>query len=864
MIGRTLKAGSSFVRSPGAAVLSLAFASLAAPAHAADTAGAEAEEIETIVVVGSRQPVRSVTDTPAPVDVIGGEDFTNQGTTNLPDLMRTLVPSYNVNTQPISDEATFIRPANLRGLAPDQTLVFVNGKRRHRGAVIAYLGSGVSEGAQGPDIGVIPAIALERVEVLRDTASAQYGSDAIAGVINFVLKDRPGGGEVEAQWGQTYEGDGEEYRIATNVGVPITESGFANLSAQWHEAEPTVRSVPRDDEIGLIAGGNSHVRRPYAQVWGAPEVKGDYTVFLNTGLDLTDRAGFYGFGNVARRETEGGFFFRNPNSRSGVFTYDVDPDPNVEGDERRYRLARGPSCPSESDREVADPGDEFFQGYSGNCFTFNDRFPGGFTPQFMGEVSDSAATAGFRGSLGRGLAYDVSYTYGRSDMDYSIRDTVNASLGPDTPTRFDLGSYTQTEQTVNLDLASPVDVPVFASPLHAAAGVEWRNEQFEIGAGERASWERGPLAGQGFSTGANGFAGFHPNVAGKWDRSNIAGYIDLEADLLPDLTLGTMGRIEHFDEFDTTTDFKVGGLYRVNANFSVRGSAGTGFRAPTVGQVRGSKITTEFGETASGRLELRDVGTLSVTCPEAVALGAKPLEPEESVTFTAGVVAEAGPLSLAADVYNIEVEGRLGVSANNTLTDAQRRQFGDDACVPGSGELDARYFGNGFDTRTRGIDIVASVDIPTKSGFLESGETELVFVGNWTETEVTSHDPQFIDAKRILQLEKSLPKYRFNATLRHEQDRWSAFTRLNYFGPYTETHLNSERLRIDAGSEITLDAEISYRPLAGVELSVGAENILDNFPDENPHAGVAGSKYPESSPMGLAGGFYYVRGRYVF
>ena len=819
--------------------------------------GAEAEEIETIVVVGSRQPVRSVTDTPAPVDVIGGEDFTNQGTTNLPDLMRTLVPSYNVNTQPISDEATFIRPANLRGLAPDQTLVFVNGKRRHRGAVISYLGSGVSEGAQGPDIGVIPAVALERVEVLRDTASAQYGSDAIAGVINFVLKDRPGGGEVEAQWGQTYEGDGEEYRIATNVGVPITESGFANLSAQWHEAEPTVRSVRRDDEIGLIAGGNPHVRRPYAQVWGAPEVKGDYTVFLNTGLDLGERAGFYGFGNVARRETEGGFFFRNPNTRTGVFARDgnrllsdIDPDNGID------------DCQG-VDAVVED--NEFFDG--GNrpgCFNFNKRFPGGFTPQFKGVVGDSAATAGFRGSLGRSLAYDVSYTYGRSDVEYSIRDTVNGSLGPDTPTRFDLGSYTQTEQTVNLDLTHPVDVPVFASPLHAAAGVEWRNEQFEIGAGERASWERGPLADQGFSTGANGFAGFHPNVAGKWDRSNIAGYIDLEADLLPDLTLGTMGRIEHFDEFDTTADFKVGGLYRVNANFSVRGSAGTGFRAPTVGQVRGSKITTEFGETASGRLELRDVGTLSVTCPEAAALGAKPLEPEESVTFTAGVVAEAGPLSLTADVYNIEVEGRLGVSANNTLTDAQRRRFGGDACVPGSGELEARYFGNGFDTRTWGIDVVASVDIPTKSAFLESGETELVFVGNWTDTKVTSHDPQFIDPKRILQLEESLPKYRFNATLRHEQDRWSAFTRLNYFGPYTETHLNSERLRIDAGSEITLDAEISYRPLDGVELSVGAENILDNFPDENPHAGVAGSKYPESSPMGFAGGFYYVRGRYVF
>ena len=394
-------------------------------------------------MVGSRRPIRSAADTPSPVDLIEGEDFTDQGTTNLPDLMRALVPSYNVNTQPISDGATFIRPANLRGLAPDQTLVLVNGKRRHRAAVISWLGNGVSEGAQGPDISVIPAIALQRVEVLRDTASAQYGSDAIAGVINFVLKDRPDGGMVETQWGQTYEGDGEEYRIAANVGVPIAENGFANLSAQWHEAEPTVRSVQRPDAAGLIAGGNTHVRRPYAQIWGAPDVKGDYAVFLNTGLELTEQAELYAFGNVAQRETEGGFFFRNPNSRSGVFTYDRDPDPDGMNDESRYRLVSPPGCLEESSREVTDPY-EFFQpdlnaDYDG-CFSFNRRFPGGFTPQFKGEVSDSAVTAGFRGLLDWDLTYDVSYTYGRSDIDYSIRDTVNASLGPDTPTRFDLGS----------------------------------------------------------------------------------------------------------------------------------------------------------------------------------------------------------------------------------------------------------------------------------------------------------------------------------------------------------------------------------------------------------------------------------------
>ena len=833
-----MKIQSSVARLVRPAILGTLLTALAAPVDVSAEDATQVYELEDIVVVGSRRPIRSVTDSPAPVDLIGAEDFTDQGTTNLPDLMRALVPSYNINTQPISDEATFIRPANLRGFAPDQTLVFVNGKRRHRAAVITFLGNGISDGAQGPDISVIPAIALKRVEVLRDTASAQYGSDAIAGVINFVLKDRPEGGAVETQWGRTYEGDGDEYRIAMNFGVPIAERGFANLSAQWHEAEPTVRSVQHAEAAGLIAAGNTAVRQPYAQIWGAPEVSGDYTVFLNTGLELTEQADFYAFGNLASRETEGGFFFRNPDTtcagRNGVFVMRTNVDGNCE-----------------SATPLDDP-------------DFRDLFPGGFTPQFKGELSDSAGTAGFRGALDSGLTYDVSYTYGQSNIDYSIRDTVNASLGLETPTQFDLGSYTQTERTVNLDLTHPIDVPAFASSLYAATGVEWRNEQFEIGAGERASWIAGPFARTDddpprfYSVGANGYSGFSDNVAGEWDRSNMAGYVEFEADVVENLTLATMGRIEHFEEFDTTADFKFGALYRVNERLSLRGSASTGFRAPTVGQQNASKVTTEFGQQG-----LRQVATLSATCPEAAAVGAEPLEPEEALTFTAGIVAETGPVSLTADIYNIVVEDRLGVSKNTRLTDDQKNGIGSDACFPAADVLEVRYFGNGFDTRTRGIDVIASVDIPAMSAFLESGETEFVFVGNWTKTKVISHDPGFLDARRILQLEDALPKYRFNATLRHEQAGWSAFTRLNYFGPYTETFLNRTDLLIDGGSEFTLDVEATYKLMELVELSIGAENVLNNFPDENPYPSV-GAKYPESSPMGLAGGFYYVRVRHVF
>ncbi len=444
-----------------------------------------------------------------------------------------------------------------------------------------------------------------------------------------------------------------------------------------------------------------------------------------------------------------------------------------------------------------------------------------------------------------------------------MKDTVNASLGPDTPTRFDLGSYTQTEGTVNVDLTYPIDMAEFASPLHAAAGVELREEQFEIAAGERASWEAGPLAEQGFGVGANGFSGFSDTVAGTWDRSNVAGYVEFEADVVENFTLATMGRVEHFEEFDTTTDFKLGALYQMTGRVGLRGSASTGFRVPTVGQQNVANVTTSFiQDEETGLTQLTQRGTIPSTCPEAVMVGAGPLEPEEALTFTAGVVADIGPVSLTTDFYNIEVQGRLGLSADKSLNEEQKARIGDGGCFPAGDVLNFRYFGNGFDTRTRGIDLVASVDIPPATPFREGGETEFVFVGNWTKTRVTRHDPEFIDARRISQLEDALPQYRFNATLRHEQNQWSALARLNYFGAYDEWH--AATWLIHPGSEFTLDAEVSYKPANRVELSVGAENLLNNFPDKNPVAHEIGSKYPVSSPMGFAGGFYYVRARYVF
>lgn len=280
-----------------------------------------AEAMEEVVVTGSRVPGRTATDSAVPVDVVTGEEFENMGTSDMDDMLRNLLPSYNVTRQSISDAATLTRPATMRGLPPDNTLVLVNGKRRHRASVIAELGGSLSAGSQGPDVSVIPGIALKQVEVLRDGAAAQYGSDAIAGVLNFKLKDSAEGMSVEVKTGEYFEGDGALTQVSANAGLPLGPNGFANFSMTYKQSDATSRSTQRTDAISLIAGGNTAVANP-AQVWGAPEVKDDYAFFVNAGIQLTDSQELYGWANYAERKVIGGFFFRNPNNRGGVFTGD--------------------------------------------------------------------------------------------------------------------------------------------------------------------------------------------------------------------------------------------------------------------------------------------------------------------------------------------------------------------------------------------------------------------------------------------------------------------------------------------------------------------------------------------------------------
>jgi iron complex outermembrane receptor protein len=808
------------------------------------------EVIEEIVTTGTRRAARSVTDSAVPIDVIGGEDFISQGNTDMDALLRGAIPSYNVNAQPISDAATIVRPANLRGLSPDNTLVLINGKRLHRAAVIAFLGGGIADGSQGPDLATIPGIALKQVEVLRDGASAQYGSDAIAGVINFKLRDNSEGLKVEGRYGEYADGDGQSQQIAANLGLPLTDAGYFNLSAQFKDSDPTSRSVQRGDAQALIDAGNTDVRTPAAQIWGSPEIRDDFAIWANAGIELDNNGEAYLFGNWAEREVEGGFFFRNPNTRPAIFSNDEGATLLV-ADLTFGSNDDGIACPTvDITNDVPDPAALAAVVADPNCFVFNQIAPGGFTPQFGGSIADASVTGGFTGELTNGMFYDISASYGRNAVDYFIKNTVNgnlASLQEDTPRDFRPGSYVQSERNVNIDVSYPVKFGNFASPLNVAGGLEYRVEQFEIKNGDPNSFFIDPdLAAQGFSIGSNGFPGFKPADAGIFRRSNFAAYVDLEADITENFLMDVAVRFEDFSDFGTTTNGKVAARLQITDAFALRGAASTGFRAPTVGQSNVRNVTTAFTDGV-----LADEATLPPTNPIAVQKGGKPLQPEESTNLTIGTVFDIGNLSVTVDYFNIEVTDRIALTTTQVLTQADIDALLAIGQTDASSFVGVRFFTNDFDTTTQGVDVVATMPV--------GDNTDLTFSGNWTDTKVDRSNPDIVGPTRVRQLEENLPHTRFALIGNHDFGNFNGLWRVNYYGSYYEAHLDDGTLPIEAGAETTLDLELGYRFNDNISVVLGGQNVLDEVPDINPWADVVGALYPVTSPMGFNGAFYYLR-----
>ncbi|MFZ8200980.1 TonB-dependent receptor plug domain-containing protein [Alteromonas portus] len=843
----------------GVLAASAAFSVMAtAPVYAQEAEeSAKAEDYEQIAVVGSRAAPRSVADSAVPIDIISDEEFKQQGATDMVSMMQTVVPSFNVNDQPINDASTLVRPANLRGMASDHTLVLVNGKRRHRSAVITFLGGGLSDGAQGPDISVIPAAALKQVEVLRDGAAAQYGSDAIAGVINFVLNDASEGGSFEARYGSYYEGDGDMIQLSGNVGLPLSDKGFINLSAEYRTADDTSRSVQRDDAAALIAAGNTFVADP-AQIWGSPEIKHDIKLFANAGLELSATSEAYIFGNFAEREVEGGFYFRNPHNRGGV----NDGGTNEDGEQL---LLVGDltgdmsgNCPTDivvGDNVLENP--TYINQVLNNpdCFAFNEILPGGFTPRFGGTVTDMSLVFGTKGELANDITYDVSLNLGQNEVDFSISNTINPSLGPETPFEFSPGRYTQSEQTLDIDFTKPFDVGLY-EPLFVATGFQYRNESYESFAGDTASYEIGPLATQGFGIGSNGFPGLAANSQGRVSRNNIALYIDAEAYITENFMLAGALRYEDFSDFGNTTKGKIAFRWQALENIAFRGAFSTGFKAPTLGQSNVRNVTTAFGTGG----ELIDRATLPPTDPVSQLKGGEQLTPEESESITFGVVADfENGLFITADYYNIELTDRISTASGIALTEEDIATLLAQGINDASSFSEISFFTNDFDTTTEGLDVVANYSME-----MMGGETKFSLAYNWTSTEVDRASDNISDF-RIRMLEDNLPAVRYSATANHTNGDWRFLARLNYYGSIFEDHLDSALPIEKVGSEFTVDLEVAYNFTEEFTVTVGAKNAFDEYPDENTqYAGIAGSLYPTTSPIGINGGFYYLRGVYTF
>jgi len=886
---------------------------------------ADDEAIEEIITTGTRRAQRSAADSAVPIDVVTGQEFVNMGTSDLDDMLRNTVPSYNVTRQAISDAATLVRPATLRGLPPDNTLILVNGKRRHRSGVIAELGGSLAAGSQGADLSAIPALAIKQTEILRDGAAAQYGSDAIAGVMNFVLRDDADGFTAEVRSGEYYEGDGTLFQFAANGGFALGSDGFANVTFQWMEQDETARSTQRTDAAALIAAGNTNIRTPYAQIWGAPEYRDNFNIFINSGITLSPSQEIYAFGNIGGRETEGDFFYRNPNDRTGVYTNGDGIRAVVDTNINRGDTGIVSNCPAlpspGSGGNGVPPADDSaaIAALPANCWVLNQLVPGGYTPRFGGTLEDTSIVGGMRGEFDNGLQYDFSASFGRNAVEFFLNNTWNPSRGPDGISNgelqrdFNVGEYIQSETNFNADFVLPINVDAFASPLNFAFGAERRDEVFTVRIGEPNSWEAGRFAFQSgngtnfyadgttpltdLSIGAHGFAGFSPNQAGKFGRSNIAVYGELEADVVENWTVALALRYEDFEDFGDTTNGKIATRLALTDTFAIRGSASTGFRAPTPGQSNVTKVSTT---TIDGELQQR--GQIPPTNPIAMFLGAEPLKPEDATNYSAGIVWDVSDtISLTADYFNIEVKDRISqtgtieiggepVPPGVNCPDAQANPNGNLALclqelgVPGAADLNSvSFYTNDFRTTTQGIDLVATWNLDYGS----AGNGSLTAAWNWTKTEVDDAGEE-VSRNRVVDLENFNPEHRGIFTYNHFLgDNWRFLVRASYYDDWVSSSFSSDPTpRGPDGTNYTLDCnpqnfndkcydgdwifdvEAAYSFNQTWSAVVGAQNVGDNNGpiDQDNLDGTIGSgnTYDTGTPFGFDGGFWYVRLRADF
>jgi iron complex outermembrane receptor protein len=850
----------------------------------ASSASAE-EALEEVVVTGSRAKPRTVEDSPIPVDVFSQAELEEVGYTDANVVIKSWVPSFSIGREPISDGATFIRPAALRDLPTDKTLVLVNSKRRHRAALVTIGGSGT----QGPDIATIPMSAIKNIEVLRDGAGAIYGTDAIAGTINFILKDNSEGGSLSVDMGEYSEGDGTSVTVRGNIGLPLGDSGFLSISGETYKADATYRGEQYCQswwcvEPGYV--GNNHtydansgyaawqaanpsyasswqtasLDGPVVQPWGRPNEERS-GVFYNAAIPLANGE-IYSFGNYTTSEADGGFFYRYPGN--GTI--------------------------------------EDLRTQSGGIYSPMELYPGGFTPRFFGEVTDVSVAGGWRGELSGDLSLDLSARYGSNEISYTLKNTINPSYG-DTSTQKDFrpGDLTNTEFQIQADFSYAL-----SDAATLAFGLSYLDEEYEITQGELASYEAGPYSVQdpwGFCTdeatvadrtatdagaaviangstlncangddpvyqvvgvGSNGFPGYSPAFSGTYSRDSYALYAEINGDASDAFSYQAAIRYEDYSDFDSEVIGKVAGIYKMSDAVAIRGSFGTGFRAPTPGQQGTTNVSTRLPNGFPVATGLFPAGGAV-----AQALGASPLEPEKSTQYTVGLVLSGERASVTIDAYVINLDDRFNsVSTQDVSTDpTSGAAFANYEKLAAAGVAGANsiggvfWFTNAFDTSSKGVDIVATMpfDFDNSSGKLTASL-------NYNKTEFESEVTQYFSNEDKFDFLNNAPNTRWILTYNHYMGDLSLMGRLSYFGEADNQNGSGANPDFQQWDAVTfIDLEAAYQVTEQLKVMLGGRNVTDEYPDKDELGDdCCGRIYDSGATVDWQGAYYYGRVTFEF
>jgi iron complex outermembrane receptor protein len=781
----------------------LALVGTASAAPALDAAASE-----TVVVTGTRTEGRSKLETLAPVDVVSTAEIQNRGSTEFAAALAETVPSLNFPRSALVDGTDAIRPATLRGLSPDQTLVLVNGLRQHASALVNLNGS-VGRGAAAVDLNTIPSAALETVEVLRDGASAQYGSDAIAGVVNLRLKEASSGGgasitggeyvtSVKTARGERDEQDGATITVSAWQGFSLGGNGFLTLTGEYLHREATGRS---DYDPRAAAGGRITARI------GDPQIDPQWSFVANAGYDIDADWQAYGWVQYQDRQ-----------SKSAAFP----------------RL-------------------------SDNVNNVTAIYPDGFLPKIGVSSQDVSAAGGVKGTL-LGWKTNFSVTYGRNALDFSTVNSLNATYGASSPTNFNDGSLIYDQIVLDAAFSREFEIGL-AGPLNVAWGLEERFENYKIEAGQHESYDRGPLGSDTTKAGgAQGFVGFQPSNAVDRDRNNFAAYVDLEAPVTTELTVGGALRVEHYSDFGDKVTGKVSARYDFSPNFALRGSFQTGFRAPSLQQSYFTS-TSSVIQTTGGTSTVVETGTFPATSPIATALGGKALKPEKSKNYSVGAVVRFGGFDLTVDAYRIDIDDQIVLSELiNRSFSPQVASLLDPLHVQA-----ARFFLNGVASRTRGIDAVGHYHLPADA----FGDFDFTLAANYNDVAVTKVPtnssvlnpvPTLFARQRILTLSNGTPEYKVTATTDWNLDKFGATLRATYYGDVLQPASTASG-DYWTGNKLLIDLETRYQVTDNVGVAVGADNLLDTYPNAVPLAlnsnGVLG--FPYYSPFGFNGRYVYGR-----